>query len=126
MDPNLQEPTFYKALWRIAVSETTFGRLWGKRCPGRSNKELVEGRRGKGAMDRGRDREGRGGGQRGGRGEGRQRDRERGGGPGGRQQGAAAEGGMTEQEFGQRMRERLENIDQRLEMLNARLERLER
>jgi hypothetical protein len=30
---------------------------------------------------------------------------------------------MTEREFGQRMRERLENIDQRLEMLNARLER---
>jgi hypothetical protein len=87
---------------------------------------LVEERRRKGFMDRGRDREGRGGGQRGGRGEGRERDRERGGGPGGRQQGAAAEGGMTEQEFRQRMRERLDSIDQRLDRLDARVERLER
>ncbi len=33
MDPNLREPTFYKALWRIAVSETTFGRLWVRGTP---------------------------------------------------------------------------------------------
>ncbi len=27
MDPNFRKFTFYMALWRIAVSETTFGRL---------------------------------------------------------------------------------------------------
>ena len=33
MDPNFRESTFYKAPLRIAVSETTFGRLWVRGTP---------------------------------------------------------------------------------------------
>ena len=33
MDPNFRKFTFYMALWRIAVSETTFSHLWVRGTP---------------------------------------------------------------------------------------------
>src|SRR5215212_1390378 len=79
----------------------------------------------------GRDRQGgqgRGGGQGGGQGRGRRdegRDRERGGGGSGDRQGATGEW-VTEHEFRERMRERLDQMNDRLDRIVERLDRLER